>query len=233
MGMTQWSALAASCGLSFAVVVLIGVPMGRAKREEEVYSASLGIMIFGCVKMVLVECGWGFAALFGVGTGLSIQLVLMLGGFFFFHQLRETQLPLSSGSFVLNCGMLLCTGVGQTGWRREETGGVPGVYVIGEALHFALLILSVLWMEEESSQTAAGRWAAAAAVVLVLKGAGTWLLSAFCGDESAFAALLLMTLGVSGLLCEFVCAVERARTLSSTGFAVGMAAAFCVGSLMG
>ncbi len=231
--MTQWSALAASCGLSFAAALLIGVPLSRVRQEEGVYSASLGIIIFCCVKMLLVECGWGFASLFGVRMGLTIQLILVLGCFLFFRQLRETKLLSAGGTFVFRCGMLLCIGVGQYGWRIQETGGELSVYVMGEALHFALLLLSAGWMEEETSQKSAGRWAAAAAVVVALKGTGSWMLRAFCGEECAFAALLLLTLGVSGLLCDFACAVGRQRTLSPTGFAVGMAAAFCVGSLMG
>lgn len=232
--MTQWGAVAVSCVLSFAAVLLVGVPLGGARRREGVYSASLGIFIFCCVKMVLVECGWGFAALFGVGTGLTIQLILLTGCFFFFRQLRETGLRSPGGSYVLRCGMLLCIGVGQAMWHTEGTGGDLTVYAMGEALHFALLFLAAGWMEEEPSQRNIGRWAAAAAVVPAVKGAGVCLLRVCCdAEDGAFGALLLMTWGVSGLLCELAYAISRQKELSPTGFAAGMIAAFCVVSLMG
>lgn len=231
--MAQWNAMMTSCGLSLAVVLLVGVPLSRTRQEERVYSAALGIIIFCCVKLLLVECGWGFASLFGVGTGVTIQLMLVIGCFFFFRQLRETKLLPTDGFFVYRCGMLLCVGVGQTGWRAEETGENPDVYMIGEALQFALLLLAAGWMEEGSSQRNIGRWAASVSVVFVLKATGVWLLRIALEKDGAFAGLLLLTLGINGLLSEFTYAVSWKKELSPSGFAVGLMTAFCADALMG
>ena len=82
------------CGLlSLSItglLVIAAVRTGRRHRDD-FFSASLGIIIFICVKSIVTDCGWGFAALFGIPHGPVAQLYLTLGAFFFFRALRCTR----------------------------------------------------------------------------------------------------------------------------------------------
>ena len=74
---------AAACLVSVAAALLLSFACSRPGRKDGMFSAALGIIVFRIVKSMIVECGWGFAAVAGTTNGLVLESLLTLCGLFF------------------------------------------------------------------------------------------------------------------------------------------------------
>lgn len=223
-----------SCVMSLSGAALLAVSACRAKNAKncaDIFSAALGIMIFVCVKSIFVDCGWGFAALFGVLSGLAAQLAMTLGAFIFFRELRGAVLE-RDGHAARNTA-LLCFGIGRNLMADYAAVLDLPLYLLGEAEEFTLLIMAGLLLDSDAKGRGVADLTGTAAVILLMKAAVCAVVRLRAGFDGEFAGLVLLTVGISGLVCEFVGALKPERTISAGGFAAGFTAALCVTTLFG
>lgn len=223
------------CMTSLSITALLAVPACRAKNAEnraDIFSASLGIIIFVCVKSIFVDCGWGFAALFGVLSGFAAQLAMTLGAFVFFRELRGSDFLGRGGHAAQNMG-LLCFGIGRNLMVDYAAVSDISFYLLGEAAEFAILIIAGLLSDRDAEGRGAADLTGTAAGILLMKAAVCAILRQRAGFDGAFAGLVLLTVGISGLVCEFVGAIRQEQAISAGGFAAGFTAALCVTTLFG
>lgn len=224
-----------SCVMSLSIVALLSVFACRGKNVKnraDIFSASLGIIIFVCVKSIFVDCGWGFAAFFGVLSGFAAQLAMTLGAFVFFRELRGSDF-LGKGSNMARNIALLCFGIGRNLMCDTATVADFSLYLLGEATEFAVIITAGLLLYQEEEGRGAADLTGTAAAILIMKAVACVILRRRAVFDGEFAGLVLLTLGISGLVCEFVGAVRQERAVSAGGFAAGFTAALCVTTLLG
>lgn len=224
-----------SCVMSLSIAALLAVPVSRGKNaihRADIFSASLGIIIFVCVKSIFAECGWGFAALFGVFSGLTAQLAMTLGAFVFFRELRGSNFLGRGGSAARDIA-LLCFGIGRNLMCDLSVVSDFSLYLLGEAAEFAILITAALALDENAEHWNVTKRTGAAAAVIIIKATVCVTVRRQAAWNAEFAGLVLLTLGISGMVCEFVGALRQKRAISAGGFAAGFTAALCVTTLFG
>lgn len=226
-----------SCLLSLSISGLLAVAAARTekKRRDDIFSASLGIIIFVCVKSIVTDCGWSFAALFGVPCGFAAQMGMTLGAFVFFRELRRSERAAArlGSERLAGAAALLCFGVGRNLMCDYGVVADPSLYVLGEAAEYALLTAAVQMSGEEGDQRTAPHMIRTAATVIGSKTAVCVLLRLRYDFHGTFGGTVLLTVGIAGLVYQFAYALGQDREVTAGGFAAGFAAALCTASLLG
>lgn len=231
----HWKYVLVSCAMSLSIVGLLAVPVSRvknAKDRTDIFSAALGIIIFVCVKSIFADCGWGFAALFGVLSGFAAQLAMTLGAFLFFRELRGADFRGRGSNTVRNIA-LLCFGIGRNLMCDAAVVSDISFYLFGESAEFAIIVLAALIADGNAEERSAAALTGEAAVMTVCKAAVCVIPCLMADFHGEFAGLVLLTVGISGMVCQFVGALRQERTISAGGFAAGFTTALCVTSLLG
>lgn len=219
--------------MSLSLVALISVPIGRMRNLSTIFSAALGIIIFRCVKSIFAECGWGFAAIFGVFTGIAAQVTVFAASFVFFRELGEDSAIRKCRFNISRICMLLCFGLGKNLlYNYYELSDVM-TYIFGEAADFALILLSIDAASDEFCEKSSSDVIGRAAIIIAARAAILIIYREFGSSLGGFVPLVLLTMGISGMICEFAHAMRDRRDMSAAGFAVGLTISFCFDSLMG
>ncbi len=224
-----------SCIMSISVVSLLIVPAVRVKSVKsrtQIFSSSLGIIIFICVKSIFTDCGWGFAAIFGVISGFMAQLAMTLGAFVFFRELCISDFK-DKGDVVARNTALICFGVGRNLICDYSALSDISLYIFGEAAEFAVIILAMLMLDEDYKFGGVIGLTESAAGIIVIKAVICVILRLRGGFDSEFAALVMITVGISGMVYEFVRMLRLHHSISVGGFAAGFMAALCITTLLG
>ncbi len=226
------------CGLlSLSItglLIIAAVRTGR-RRREDFFSASLGIIIFVCVKSIVTDCGWGFAALFGIPHGPVAQLCLTFGAFFFFRTLRCTggTDALEFGNHFTENASLLCFAIGRNLLCDDTTVANLSLYLLGEAAELALMTTAVQLINGEETPPKVPIVMERAAMLIGIKTVICTILRQQAGQQREFSGVVLITIGLTGLVCEFVDAISPGREIKPGGFAAGFTAALCMTALFG
>lgn len=219
--------------MSLSVVSVIFVQISRKLNSSKIFSAALGIIIFRCVKSIFAECGWGFAAIFGMFNGIAVQVTVFAASFVFFHELSEDDLVRKCNFNVSQTCMLICFGLGKNLQHNySELSDIP-MYILGEAADFALLLISLEAASDDFFEKSAVSVIKQAAIIIAAKAVIITVYRTFAASMGGFLPPVLMTVGISGMVCEFARAVKSERDISAAGFAVGLTVSFCFDSLMG
>ncbi len=218
--------------LSFALVTIGYFFVSRAEKIADIFSVALGIIIFGCMKGMFVECGWGFAALFGIKTGIAVQVVLFSASVLFFHALMIENENALRQNRVPRIVALGCFGFGKGMLRNYATFYSPQVYILGEAADFALASLSLNVLNDELSDKSFSL-VGETAIILLAKAIVLIIYRNISQEENSFAALILLVMGIAGFICQFARAMGERQNISVVGFAIGVTISFCVNSLEG
>lgn len=193
--------------------------------RARVYAASAGLLLFECVKGMLIDCGWEFAALMGVTVGMAAQLSLILGTLLFFRELRNENWRRERTACAVS---LLCFGTGSHLLSAIAPWPDVSDRLIGEALTFAVVTVSIMRLHREDETDPRLRQATAAGASL--------LKALFCSvwrgsEDAAFLGAVLLSVGLTGMLCACGEAMQRRQSLSPGGFAAGFLTALCIASL--
>lgn len=217
--------------LSLAITAIISAPVMRMKNSSALFSAALGIIIFGCIKSIFAECGWGYAALFDIKAGMVIQAVMFAVSFLFFRELSDECDVKAHNKFLSRMLALFCFGTGKNLIRNYASFSDVAAYILGEAADFALTAAALYALSDEFGKKDAKVHAAGFAAVLVLRAITAAIYGTFGTDEGNFGALVLLTIGTAGLVCEFTRSIGDGRDISAAGFAAGLTVSFCFGAL--
>ena len=218
--------------LSLGLIAMISIPLGRVRDSSMIFSASLGIIIFGCMRGIFVECGWGFAALFGIKTGIVVQVILFAAAVLFFRALADENRTAGRDSNIPSLCALICFGLGKGLLRDYSTLYDPKIYALGEAADFAFTALSLEYIGGASGKFSTSALKKASLVMALKTVIVTIYHNAYL-SESEFAASVLLLMGMAGFICEFVRALGESRNISAAGFAAGVTISFCISSLEG
>lgn len=224
-----------SCIMSLSIAGLLAITACRAKNAKgntDIFSASLGIIIFVCVKSIFTDCNWGFAALFGVVSGFAAQIAMTLGSFLFFRELRASAINDKFGNITRDA-CLVCFGIGRNLICDYSALSDISLYLFGESVEFAVIILAVLILDKEPELRSEVGLIKSAAAIIAIKAAVCSVLRIRAGFNGEFAGIVMLTVGISGMVCEFVKALRQDRSISAGGFAAGFTAALCVTTLFG
>lgn len=217
--------------LSLTLIAVISIPVGRMRNSSAVFSAALGIIIFGCMRGIFVECGWEFAALFGVRNGIAVQTVLFAASVLFFRALAEENKSDVKENRISGFCSLTCFGFGKSLMRNYSELYDMRIYILGEAADFALTAMSLEYIRNESGEKFSA--AAEALLILGLRTAVVIIYHSVFQVKSEFAASGLLLMGTAGFICEITRALSEKRDISAVGFAAGVTVSFCISSLEG
>ena len=227
-GLTNGAYQAASCLMSFGAAVLAAAALRGRRRTASGLSFGTGILLYHVVRTLLVECGWGFAALFGGAGGLWVQVLWLLLSALFFREWKAARKP----DFRRSAAELAALASLQTGrllLMDMSLPSDPAAALTGEALSFALLLTAVCDRPSEDAPSDGKgaflfRTAGRACAVTLAAGLGSRLLRV----GSAPAAPVLLTFGAAGLLAVLSERLPGYGSVSPVGLTAGLAAAFCV-----
>lgn len=229
----DWIYVLVSSVMSLSLVAVIYVLISRKKNSSAIFSAALGIIIFRCVKSIFAECGWGFAAIFGVFSGIAAQVTVFAASFVFFHELGEDEFIRKFRFNVSQIFMLLSFGLGKNLlYNYTELSDVM-MYILGEATDFALILLSIEAASDDFREKGSTAVICRAAIILIVRAVILIFYRNMESDKGSFVPLVVLTLGISGMVCEFARAMRSGRDISAAGFAAGITLSFCFDSLMG
>lgn len=217
--------------LSLAIAAMIYAPVRRMKNSPALFSAALGIIIFGCIKSIFAECGWGYAAMFDIKAGMVIQAAIFTASFLFFRELCDEYDIRSHDPMLPKMLTLFCFGTGKSLIRNYASFSDVAAYILGEATDFALTAAALYALSDEFGKKDSKAHAVGFAIVLVLRAITGVIYGRFDTDEGSFGALMLLTIGAAGLACEFVRSIGDGRDISAPGFAVGLTVSFCFDAL--
>ncbi|MBQ1412275.1 MAG: hypothetical protein IIY93_03695 [Clostridia bacterium] len=210
------------------------------KRRDDYFSACSGMMIFICAKNIVTDCGWSFAALFGVPGGLAAQLCMMWSAFLFFRIsgecCREDHTS-PEQSFSLGGALALVCLLAGRHWLMPDNTIQMMRYWLGEAIESFLLSAAVLSDGQEIRRVYPSSLICGTAAVLTGKGGICAVLSlwktATGNFPGEFAGAVLMTVGTAGLICVFVQRLKTDSNVTAGGFAAGLMTALVTASLFG
>lgn len=218
---------------SLSLVALILVSVSRLRNVSTIFSVALGIIIFRCVKSIFAECGWGFAALFGVFNGIVAQATVFAASFVFFRELSDDSIIRKCKLNISRICMLLCFGIGKNLLYNYSELSDVRLYIFGEAADFALILFSIDIVSDELCEKSSLTVIGGAAIIIAVKAAILIIYREFESNIGGFAPLVMLTMGISGMICEFAHAMRDRRDISAAGFAVGLTISFCFDSLIG
>ena len=217
--------------LSISMMVIISIFTKRMRSSSVIFSVSAGIIIFICVKGIFAECGWGFAALFGVKIGIAVQVVLFAAGVFFFRALAHDNSSAVKESRLPGFCALTCFGLGKGMLRNYEVLYDPKLYIFGDAAEFAFIALSLGYISSHSDRNKSAVTVAEASLILIMRTIAVMIYRSASPAENEFAALVLMLMGMAGFICEFASAFGEKRDISAVGLAAGVTISFCISSI--
>ena len=227
---------AAACLVSVAAALLLSFACSRPGRKDGMFSAALGIIVFRIVKSMIVECGWGFAAVAGTTNGLVLESLLTLCGLFFFSEVAESgkrmkKAEVSHRLLSVTGVTLICAGKGMLFDGRLISDAAA--FIAGKAAGIALLSWAVFLTEEESARDvwrAPSLWAAVCPV-------GSFVLECsvrpLSGSGEVASAPLLILFGSCALLCRLPERMAAWQKPSSAGLATGLLLSYAFDCLTG
>lgn len=217
--------------LSISMIAIISIFTKRIHSSSVIFSASAGIIIFSCVKGIFAECGWGFAALFGVKTGIVVQVILFAAGVFFFLELADERKSAIKESSLPSFCALTCFGLSQCMLRDYSTLYGAELYIFADAAEFAFIALSLGYMSSESNGNKSAVTVAKASLILIMRTIVVLIYRSVCQTANEFAALVLLLMGMAGFICEFASAFGERQDISAVGLAAGVTISFCISSI--
>lgn len=214
--------------LALSLAIMTGVPMSHSRKTTDFFSASMGIIICTCVKSIFVDCGWGFASIFGTGVGLAVELTVMLASLAFFRELYRDSLWCVGSVPVAGIGALICFGTGRFLWQWSCASEDRVLFVAARATELALLLLSLWQLSSDEICKGISLFIRNSAAVTMLT---VFLICVVDYLDGDFSAVALMTIGTSGMLAAFAVSARQKREISPSCFALGVMAALCLDSL--
>lgn len=223
---------AAVNSLSAALIMVFSPFVCRFRGQNAIFSASLGIIIYTIVKSIVVECGWGFAVTVGVSVGLLIESSVILFGIILFTEFDRVLRKNNNKKYLPTiCVIMICTGK----WLTHDFNVIPdaGAFVVGNGGELALLSCAVYVIGKETEVTNATILAAFSAVCAAGCFATEMFLAMFVNSSEYITAPLLIALGCSALLVEFINSIKNKSGISAIGFVSGLMLSCCIDALTG
>ncbi|MDD6394846.1 MAG: hypothetical protein PUB37_01465 [Firmicutes bacterium] len=183
------------------------------------------------MKGIFAECGWGFAALFGVKIGIAVQVILFAAGMFFFRALAYDNSSDVKESRLPGFCALTCFALGKGMLRDYAILFGAKFYIFGDAAEFAFIALSLGYISSQSGGNKSAVTVAEASLILIIRTIAVMIYRSASPAENEFAALVLLLMGMAGFICEFASAFSEKRDISAVGLAAGVTISFCISSI--
>ena len=212
---------AVSWAVSAAVVMTLAPFAVRSRRQCGIFSVSVGIIMYTIAKSIIVECGWGFAAVSGVVPGVLFEATVMCCGIILLREMKAV-IASEKSNAVVNSAAVIMVCAGKNILFDYMLIPDRKVFLLGHALQMASLTTAVYYVSNEpcerkvSSLAAFGGISAFAgwAAVIILRNSGI--------SGNPIAAPMMIMLGVCVLVSRLAVRMKDSGEISAAGFAAGL-----------